>query len=186
MGRAESLTEQLQGKREGELPQLGPMLMGPGGPEDMGPGLLLAPEIFAAADVNSDAKVTQHEFKELARQWFERFDTKRRRSLTMDGLTSGLNDVLGPSAGLAGRRLAPPPGQAGPPAGRGPRAFGPGTFLAPALFHAADTDHNNELSADEFVSVFDRWFNQWSSDQSNTLTEEQMTRGLNRLLSQPP
>jgi hypothetical protein len=185
IGRAESITEQLQGKREGELPQLGPMLVGPGGPEDMGPGLLLAPQMFAAADANSDAKVTLAEFRELARQWFARFDTKKRRLLTLGELTSGLNDVLGPPPGLAGRNFTPPPSESDLPAGRRPRVFGPGTFLAPALFQATDLDHNGELSAEEFIGAFDRWFHQWSSAPSSNLTEEQLTRGLNRLLSRP-
>jgi hypothetical protein len=185
VGRAESITEQLEGKREGELPQLGPMLMGPGGPEDIGPGLLIAPEMFADADANGDLKITPQEFQKLAREWFARFDTKKRGSLTVDELASGLNDVLRPSAGLGERRLTPPPEAPGFGAGRSPRTFGPGTLLAPALFHAADADRNGELSAEELVRAFESWYRQWKSGPSGALTEEQLTRGLNRLLTAP-
>ena len=67
------------------------------------------------------------------------------------------------------------------PGGR-PGGFGPGMFLGPAMIAALDTDKDEELTRDEFLQGFAKWFQKWT-DGGDTLSEQQLRAGINRDLA---
>ena len=77
-------------------------------------------------------------------------------------------------------------GRAGP---GGPGGFGggPGALLAGAFLTALDADKNAQLTREEFVGGFGKWFEAWKTDKSGLLTEDQLHAGLDKdLVPQPP
>src|SRR5678815_3428981 len=52
-------------------------------------------------------------------------------------------------------------GPGGPGALRGPMMFSPGAMLVPGFLRELDSDKSGEISRDEFVGGFDRWFAAW-------------------------
>ncbi|MGZ8898952.1 MAG: CotH kinase family protein [Limisphaerales bacterium] len=71
----------------------------------------------------------------------------------------------------------PPPGM--------PRNFGPGTFLGPGLVVKFDADKDGNLSRDEFISGFSKWFAAWDKEKSGALEEEQIRTALNEEFAPP-
>ena len=70
-----------------------------------------------------------------------------------------------------------PGGRGGPGA---PGGFGPGGFLGRIFVTDFDADKNAGLTRDEFTQGFTKWFEKWNTDQSGTLTDEQLRAGINR------
>src|SRR5881396_656699 len=107
---------------------------GPGG-RGFGPGMFVAPQMVSQADKNKDQKLTKEEFTALADAWFDKLDTDKTGKLTQEQLVEKLAEVLPPPPGFAGRSGGPP--------GKGPRGgsggSGPGRFIGPGIFSAADT-----------------------------------------------
>jgi hypothetical protein len=68
---------------------------------------------------------------------------------------------------------------AGPPP-RPPGGFGPGGFLGRIFVTDFDTNKDAGLTRDEFTQGFATWFEKWNTDQSGTLTSEQLRAGINR------
>jgi len=91
----------------------------------------------------------------------------------LNGQSKGetLNFGFGPGGGGRGR----PGGRGGP----GNTLFGPETFLASAFMRELDADKNGELTRDEFVNGFKKWFESWDSAKTGSITEEQLRDGLN-------
>ena len=72
-------------------------------------------------------------------------------------------------------------GRGGPGGGRGGfGGFGPGTFLGNSFMKALDSDKDGALSRDEFMQGFAKWFDQWNTDKSGALMDEQLRAGLNK------
>jgi len=46
-----------------------------------------------------------------------------------------------------------------------------------------DKNHDELVSRDEFVGGFARWFHDWNSDKSGSLTEQQLREGINHDLA---
>ena len=67
--------------------------------------------------------------------------------------------------------------------GDGPAGFTPGTFLARGLIEAFDTNKDGKLTHEEFTAGFAKWFEDWNSDKSGALSQEQLRAGINRDLS---
>lgn len=103
---------------------------------------------------------------------------------------------------LAGKSEGEPlgggPGGPGGPGGRGPggpggrggpgnmmRNFGPGNFVGPVIFKAADADADGKLTEKEFVVLAGRWFVEWDKAKSGKLKQEEIAAGLNAVLPPP-
>ncbi len=92
------------GRPSGDAPRERP----PGSPGGFGPGMFLAPTWVRAGDADRDGRLNLEEFRRLAGQWFEGWDTNRSEALSAEEARAGLN-----------RELGGPRGPGGPP-GRGP------------------------------------------------------------------
>jgi hypothetical protein len=57
-------------------------------------------------------------------------------------------------------------------------APGPGAFIAPPLFKAADLNADEEVTPAEMKQLFAHWFEFWNTDKSGMLTEEQLRQGI--------
>src|SRR5205823_4454217 len=68
----------------------------------------------------------------------------------------------------------------GPGGGRGP-----GRFVGPGFFTAADTDKDGSLTRAELKGTFEKWFAEWDSEKSGSITEEKLRDGLNAALPRP-
>jgi len=75
-------------------------------------------------------------------------------------------------------------GFGGGPGGRGRGGMGPG-FIAQRLFTAADTDHDGNLTKEEWHSAFSNWFDQWDKQKAGSLAQSDITTGLNAIIPQP-
>jgi hypothetical protein len=64
-----------------------------------------------------------------------------------------------------------------------PQPFGTGMILAPAMFRAADDNHDRILSPAEFHALGVRWFNAWDHEQNGTLEPSQVRDGLKSILT---
>lgn len=114
--RAQSVTDQLAGKSDGQVlegfgffggggplgQQRGPG--GPGGPGGFGPGMFLGNAFMEALDANKDSAVTLDEFKQRFAIWFESWNSDHTGTLTEEQLRAGINKDLSPFRG------APPGG----------------------------------------------------------------------------
>jgi hypothetical protein len=68
-----------------------------------------------------------------------------------------------------------PGGPGGPP--------GPGMFMGGPVLKALDQNADGEVTQEEFSKTFTKWFKEWNSDGSGSLTEDQLRAGMNRDLS---
>jgi type 1 glutamine amidotransferase len=84
--------------------------------------------------------------------------------------------VLAMTIGGAAQQPAPqaPQAQGGRGGGRG--------GVSPALFNAADTNKDGSVTRAEFKTTLDTWFTQWDASGSGSVTQEQVTAGLNAAL----
>ncbi len=157
---------------------------GPGEPGrrgGFGPGMFVAPQMLSQADKNGDQKITKAEFSALADIWFDKLDLDKTGEVNQDQFTERLGEVLPPPQGF-GPPGGRPPGERQRPGGGG---FGPGRFIGPALFTAADADKDGTITRAELKGTFEKWFSEWDSDKSGTLDEEKLREGLNKALPRP-
>jgi outer membrane protein assembly factor BamB len=161
-----------------------PMPGGPGGPGmgrgGFGPGMFLAGPVLSQADKDGDGKLSRDEFAALAGVWFDKLDPEKAGKVTQEQLVERLPSVLPPppTGGPGG-----PDGPGGGPGGRG--GFGPGRFVGPGLFAAADLDKDGSLTRDELKGAFAKWFADWDTGKAGVLTEDQLREGFNAVLPRP-
>jgi hypothetical protein len=121
VARAQSVTDQLSGKSQGEVlseggfggpPGGGRGRGGPGGPGGFDPGMVLVRGVMDALDANKDGKVSHDEFVAGFAKWFSKWNTDKSGALTEAQLRKGINQDLTPFHG------GPPEGpDFGPPEG---------------------------------------------------------------------
>ncbi len=104
------------------------------------------------------------------------FVTARARSVADQLAGRSEGETLGGGFGPGGR---PPGGPAGPPPG-------PGLFLGAPLHSALDADKDGTVTRAEFTTGMARWFSSWDTDQSGSLTVEQLRAGIEKDLLRLP
>jgi spore coat protein H len=57
---------------------------------------------------------------------------------------------------------------------------GPATTLASRFMNALDANRDGELTREEFITGFSRWFKTWDTQANGTLTEPQLKSGIER------
>ena len=173
--RRESILAQLAGMSKGRSPGMG---FGPGGPRGGGPGGGFGPgnfhgaQILRVADEDKDQKLSRPEFLDLGDKWLKKWDQDQSGSLSIEEITAGLNDALGPPPNA--------PGGFKPPAG-----FGPGMFLGPPLLKAADADKSGQASREEWTNLFAAWFKDWNTNGDESLDNAELVAGLNKTFAPP-
>ena len=65
----------------------------------------------------------------------------------------------------------------------GPGFGGFGGSAADAFMSSLDADSNAQLTREEFIGGFGKWFDAWNADKSGALTEEQLRAGIDKDLS---
>jgi hypothetical protein len=146
--------------------------------------MIIAPQMLSQADKNADGKLTKDELGSLADVWFGKLDTEKAGKITQAQFVEKLPEILPPPQGFGPPGGGPPPGD-GPPPGAGPGGFGPGRFIGPGLFAAADADKDGSLTREELSTMFAKWFSDWDTAKSGLLTEDQLRDGLNTVLPRP-
>ena len=76
---------------------------------------------------------------------------------------------------------AAPAGQAQGRGGGGGRGN-----AGPAIFTVVDASKDGAVTRDEMKATFDKWFTEWDSAKTGSLTQEQLLAGLNAALPAPP
>jgi spore coat protein H len=129
--RAQSITDQLDGKSEGQTiggfggfggrpggfggpgrpgsPGGERDVGGPGGPGGFGPGMFLGSTWLQALDDEKKGELSAEDFARGFARWFESWNTDKTGRLTQDQLRAGINQDLSPFRG------GPPPGFGPPP-----------------------------------------------------------------------
>lgn len=85
--------------------------------------------------------------------------------------------------GPGGRGGRGPGGRVGP--GGGMRDFGPGNFVGPVFFKAADVDADGKVSKTEFATLAGMWFVEWDKSKAGALKQDDLVAGLNAILPMP-
>src|SRR5438132_1019869 len=101
-----------------------------------------------------------------------------------------LNRVPSWRGRLPGRAFPPPAPRAraisrAKSAQGGPRAFGPGVILAPAMVSQADKDGDKAVTKGEFAALADAWYDKLDADKSGTLGREPFATRLGDLVPLP-
>ena len=187
--RTESVAAQLAGKSKGYVPAMGfgPGGFGrggpgggpgaPGGPGGFGPGNFLARPVLEALDSDKDGKVSRDELVAGVKKFFRDCDRDKSGKLDEKALAEGLN------------RLFPRPPGFGPPGGGPggpPGGFGPGTFLAAAVFRRADADKDGKVTLEELLAAAEALFKECDKDKTGRLDEKGVAAGINLLFPAPP
>src|SRR5215471_383224 len=74
---------------------------------------------------------------------------------------------------------APPGAPAGAQGGRGGGRGG----IGPVLFTAIDGNKDGTVTRDEFTGAFDKWFTEWDTAKSGSLTAQQIGDGLTKVVA---
>lgn len=146
-----------------------------GGPEGFGPGMFLAPAVMERADKNEDRKLSATEFNGFADGLFDAMDPGKSGKASQEQFVAGLNEMFAPPQGM---------GQFGPPGG-GRGGFGPGMFVGPGMFTAADTDKDGGVTRGELQGLFEKWYQEWNVAKADGLDEEAVRDGMNKSLPRP-
>lgn len=92
------------------------------------------------------------------------------------------------AAQLAGTSEGLPIGERGGPGSPGGRrgGFGAGMLLAEPIKVFADTDKNEQVTANELSALAEKWWSEWDTAKTGKLTEEQLGEALTKAFPPPP
>ena len=147
---------------------------GPGGPGGFGPGTFLGPQIVKAADSDKDGRVSPDEAAKAAGELVRSADLKKAGGIDADALAKAINKAF-PPPDFGGGGDGPPPGD-----------FGPGTFLGPQIFAAADADKDGKLTPEEAAKAAERFIGELDGDKKGSIDAATLGSGINRRMGPPP
>jgi enterochelin esterase-like enzyme len=75
-----------------------------------------------------------------------------------------------------------PNGFARPDGATRPSGFGPGSIIASAVMHRADTNKDGKVTLEEFLAASKEFFKECDKNQKGTLDEKQLADGINRAM----
>lgn len=64
--------------------------------------------------------------------------------------------------------------------------FDPGRDIARSLAHSADSDNDGAVTQAELRALFEKWFDDWDTDKSAVLSEQELRAGLGKSLMPAP
>ncbi len=153
-----------------------------GGPGRFGPEMIVTRQMLEQGDENEDGKLTKDEFAALAKAWYEKLDPKKSGNVTREQFIASLDELLPPPQGF-GPPGGGPQGAQRPGGGRG--GFGPAMFLGPTMFDATDSNKDGLLTGAELGDTFAKWFGDWDTSKTGSLSEDKLRDGLAAVLSRP-
>jgi formylglycine-generating enzyme required for sulfatase activity len=170
-----------------------------GGGGGRGAGATVAPVMLSAADANHDERLSKDEMTGLANAWFDTLDPDKAGKMTppeftprFAALLAGPNPGAGPVGSAtsgtpptAGAPAAAPGGPGGAPAGAGGGRGGGRGGVGPTFFTAADTNKDGVLTREEFRVTLEKWFGEWDTAKTGSLTLDQLAAGLTAAVPQP-
>jgi hypothetical protein len=142
--------------------------------------MMLSRQMVSQGDKDGDGKLSKSEMSSLADTWFDKLDADKSGKISQEQFVQHLGEVLPPPQGPQGGGQREGGRQGG---GRG--GFGPGRFIGPGFFTAADSNKDGSLTREEFKSTFETWFTDWDKENTGKLDEEKVRDGLNAALPRP-
>ncbi len=147
--------------------------IGPDGPpQGFGPGMFLAPRVIAEADADKDGRLSPAEAARAAERLIRDADTKKQGAVDAGELGRALNRLIGPPPG---------DGPDGPPGD-----FGPGSFLAPRIVEAADTNKDGRLSPEEAAKAAERFVREAGEKTKGSLDADALAAAMIQRMGPPP
>jgi Ca2+-binding EF-hand superfamily protein len=147
---------------------------GPGGPGfGFGPGMFIAPTIVKEADADKDGRVSPEEAAKAAEKLVRDADKDKKGSIDADALGRAVN-----------RRMPPPPPGFGPE--EPSDEFGPGTFMAPGIVEAADTNKDGRISPEEAAKAAEKFVRDADKDKKGSLDADALAKAMNQRMGPPP
>ena len=146
---------------------------GRGGRGGFGPGGMLSAQFLSQGDKDGDGKLSTDEFLALGDAWFDKLDPEKAGKVDRAHFLSNWKGVMPAPEGFG----SPGGGSRGGSSGRG-GGFGPNQFVAGGFFAAADANHDDIVTRQEFNAAFTNWFAAWDSDRSGALDESKLRSGL--------
>ena len=134
--------------------------------------MILSYSFVNKADRNDDRKLTRDELLDFIRSWFIIIDEDAAGAVTREQFIAKFRNFLAPPS-LRDGRSRQTYGKTDAPAAVGGD-----------LFDAMDTNHDGQLTREEFIGAFDRWFTAWNDPKTKLLTEDGLYQGLNKILTQ--
>jgi type 1 glutamine amidotransferase len=108
---------------------------------------------------------------------------RRTNSRALLAMAAGAGLWLGTVSSVA--HQAPGAGSGQPAAQRGGGRGGGRGAVATGVFTAADVNKDGAITRDELKSTFDKWYAEWDSARTGSVTQEQLNAGLTAALPQP-
>jgi hypothetical protein len=146
--------------------------------------MFLAPRIVELADANNDGRISPEEAAAAAEKFVSGAAKKSKKpqtTLDSDALARAINRQIGPPPGFGpdGPDDKPPmDDEPGP-------GFGPGTFIAPALLAAADTDKDAHLSPAEAAAAAAKFVKESDTQKKGGLDQDALAAAVNRRIGPP-
>lgn len=135
------------------------------------PGSRVMALMMSQGDRDNDKKLTRQEISALAAEWFAKLDTDNLEKISQQDFTQRFSSLTLPPevVGETGSPASVPGG------GRADAA------AATGLFSATDMDKDGQLTQMEWKTTFEKWFDSWDTQNTGTVTEDEILVGLNTL-----